>query len=125
MGIWSITYPSESHLRESLRARGVLEPRRVPEVVEHTDLLPTVADLVGATSALVGQAAPAQGRSLLHGNPENTSGVRSSRGSKSADRKGTKLIHRSIGADELYHLPSDPDENKNLIDRNARRASAM
>jgi arylsulfatase A-like enzyme len=116
-------------------------------VVEHTDLLPTVADFVGATSALAAQAAPVQGRSLLpvlrgeRADPKRAALVQRRSyvapppgrelveyelGEKFAlIEKEWKLIHRTIGVDELYHQPSDPYEDKNLIDRYAQRASAM
>jgi arylsulfatase A-like enzyme len=41
-----------------------LAPRRVPEIVEHVDLLPTIASLTGTANRLSEQFLPIQGRSL-------------------------------------------------------------
>jgi arylsulfatase A-like enzyme len=126
---------------------GWLEPRRVSNVVEHTDIVPTVAELVGATADLQAQAAPVQGHSLMPllrgepGDPQRRALVQ--RRSYLTPPPGShpveyelgdkfalvgeewKYIHRTIGVDELYHLPSDPYEDQNLISRFATRAESM
>lgn len=101
-----------------------LGPRRVSELVEHVDLLPTIASLVGHADALASQLRPVQGRSLapiLDGEPLAPSeraafvqrqpfkpaygqGAKPSRGYELGDKFALvegrwKYIYRTIGGD--------------------------
>jgi len=141
-------FQEQIHVPLIVRASaGLFAPRRVTGVVEHTDLLPTVAELVGASDDLKGQEAPVQGRSLVPllrgepGDPERAALVqRRSYHEPNATAllaeyelgeklalvgEEWKLIHRTIGGDALYHLASDPNEDRNLIDELPARAAAM
>jgi arylsulfatase A-like enzyme len=115
------------------------EPRRIPDLVEHVDLLPTIASLVGHSDALAAQPRPIQGRSLapvLDGDPlaetERAAFIQRrsyevSDAPYAQHRRGYELgnkyalveerwkyIYRTIGADELYDLSSDPNEMLSL-----------
>jgi arylsulfatase A-like enzyme len=116
-----------------------LGPRRVAELVEHVDLLPTIASLVGHSDALAAQLPPVQGRSLapvLDGEPLAPSeraafaqrqpfkpsdgpGAKESRGYELGNKYALvegrwKYIYRTIGGDELYDLSADPNEMRSL-----------
>ena len=111
-----------------------LRTRRVSAIVEHVDLMPTLAGYFGVGKATTAGGEPLPGRSLapyLAGRePEGprTAFVqrRSYRDAQSANRgfePGEKLglveprwkyIYRSVGPDELYDLQEDPYETENL-----------
>jgi arylsulfatase len=126
-------------------------PRRVDALVEHVDLLPTVASLVGRGDALAAQEPPFQGRSLvplLTGEPSSAFPERlvfvQRRSYEEADRRSPlvaldferdskfavverrwKYIHRTVGSDELYDLRADPYETRNLVGRHPELAERM
>jgi arylsulfatase len=126
-------------------------PRRVDALVEHVDLLPTVASLVGRGDVRAPRAQPFQGRSLaplLTGEPPGVFPERLAfiqrRSYEEADRRSPlvaldfergskyavvgrrwKYIHRTVGGDELYDLRADPYETLNLVDRHAELAETL
>jgi arylsulfatase A-like enzyme len=128
-----------------------LAPRRIDTLVEHVDLLPTLADLVGRGADLGARMPPIQGHSLvplLTGKPsaawpersalvQRRSYAEEDRLSPLVDRdfelgskfalveRRWKYIHRSHGDDELYDLSADPFETRNLVAREAARAAEM
>jgi arylsulfatase A-like enzyme len=109
----------------------------VNEIVEHVDLLPTVAELVGAT---IEQITPIQGRSLvpyLNGgrlsDPKQYAFAERSRYAEANERQRKRANYESgsrhalqdlrfkyqlftEGRDEFYDLEADPNELNNLID---------
>jgi arylsulfatase A-like enzyme len=129
----------------------VVVPRRIDAIVEHVDLLPTIASFAGRGDALRAQAQPIQGRSLvplLAGEPPGDLPERSAfiqrRIYEEEDRRSPlvaldfepgakfalverrwKYIHRSIGDDELYDLSADPFETRNLAQRRPELAEGM
>lgn len=123
---------------------GAIRGRQVEAVVEHTDLLPTVAELVGAT--IPKQVLPLQGTSLVallsgegrasssrlafaqrrHYDPENRPKEIVPEETNYEDGetyalqdRNYKYIHHTAGAGELYDLRSDPYETQNLLGRRA------
>jgi arylsulfatase A-like enzyme len=127
-----------------------LEPRRVPGLVEHVDLLPTIASLVGDPDALAAQPRPVQGRSLapvLYGHPldpteraafvqrrsfevSDAPHARRRRGYELGSKYALvgprwKYIYRTIGGDELYDLSADPYETQDLAARHPEQRAQM
>jgi arylsulfatase A-like enzyme len=126
-------------------------PRRVDALVEHVDLLPTVASLVGRGDEVANREPPLQGRSLvslLTGEPSSVFPERlvfaQRRIYEEADRRSAlvaleferdnkfaivdrrwKYIHRTVGDDELYDLRADPYETRNLVGDRPELAETM
>jgi arylsulfatase A-like enzyme len=124
-------------------------PRRIPAIVEHVDLLPTLAELAGLREEPKAADGRRRGRSLvplLRG--EETSGFRGhgafaqrrafepqdpSRPNPSFElgekyawvEERWKLIHRTIGRDQLYDLQTDPYETRNLAAEQPEQAAAL
>ena len=119
-----------------------LRRRRVSAIVEHIDLLPTLAGFFGVGEATASGGEPLLGRSLarfLLGDPPETpraafvqrrsfrNASSKSRGFEPGEKFGLveskwKYIYRSVGPDELYNLREDPYETNNLArTREARR----
>ena len=127
-----------------------LPARRVSDLVEQIDVLPTLAALAGIDASVLASLGPLQGRSLLpllegrdSGDAARAAFVQR-RSYTNADRSfkmaaadfelGSKYgwigprwkyIHRTIGADELYDLASDPYETRNLLQSNADEAARL
>jgi arylsulfatase A-like enzyme len=126
-------------------------PRRVDRIVEHVDLLPTLAELVGRSADLADRVPPIQGHSLvsiLTGQAPGALRERSAfvqrRSYAEEDRRSPlvdrdfeagskfalverrwKYIHRTEGEDELYDLAADPFETRDLVEREPERAAEM
>ncbi|MFP8880964.1 MAG: sulfatase [Myxococcota bacterium] len=139
--------------------------RRIKEIVQHVDLLPTILDLASmpsrspaAPNARSAHTAPRTGRSLaglLQGapwpdldtrgafvqrrsfDPNPAADARASRGEIRPDNRYEsgetyawiegrwKLIHRTIGRDELFDLEADPYEMRNLAGDQSERLRQM
>lgn len=128
-------------------ADGTVPPRSIDDqVVEHVDVLPTLAELVGGD--LTAQVAPVRGRSLtplLRGDPAARSRTlafaqRSEYAAPSRNRRqegnyepGSRYALQSLeykyllfteGEDEFYDLAADPYELENLIDSAEHRSES-
>ena len=126
-----------------------LASRRVSDVVEQVDIMPTLAAFAGIDASALASLGPLQGRSLL---PllEGRAGIDpraafvQRRSYTNSDRAFTlaaadfelgskygwigprwKYIHRTIGADELYDLAGDPYETRNLVQSHAGEAERL
>ncbi len=127
-----------------------LEPRRVAAIVEHVDLLPTLAELTGGPpppdAALEGRSlapllrgeddgAPADRAAFVQRRafalPDRPSDqARGFRGFELGEKfalveRRWKYLHRSIGSDELYDLAADPYETRNLAGAKPEEAARM
>ncbi len=111
------------------------ENKKINDPVQLTDIFPTIIDILNLDSS----AFPSQGRSLLHETspdrsvfveyyyPEqvlstfddqerlNPNLEKFKRIQRAVIRSDWKLLFRSDGDHELYHLKNDPDESENLI----------
>jgi choline-sulfatase len=109
-----------------VHAPGRFAPHRVAESASLLDVLPTLAELANGGSA-PDYAAPIGGRSLLDalqgrgGAPGEVSGEYLAEGAIAPLvmlRRGRhKFVHSPVDPDQLYDLPSDPDEQINLAGR--------
>jgi arylsulfatase A-like enzyme len=122
---------------------GAFQGRRVHDVVELVDVLPTIADLIGASTKE--QVLPVQGTSLLRllrpageafpakyaflerrqqgrlRPPEE----RPAHGEYGLQDRSYKYIHRVDGEDELYDSRTDPYEMENLVGRGGPEEGAL
>jgi len=98
-----------------LRRPPVLPAERIDTPVSLADLAPTILDLVDGDR-------PTSGRSLLSGTDDGARWLLSELGPvKSVQRDGWKLIlDIEAGKSELYHLPTDPEETKDLATMNPK-----
>jgi arylsulfatase A-like enzyme len=114
---------------------GSLAPRRVPALVQHVDLLPTLAELLGVT--LTSAQPEVAGRSLvplLRGAAAETSVRFAFAEKKRADEESdvgelfalqdlqNKLIQRPDGQEEFFRLGDDPKELESLAAEEPARA---
>lgn len=122
-------------------------PLRVPHLVSLTDVLPTLLDILKIDSI---ERQQIDGRSLLpfNGHPYHphifsefdrptwmlknltarfpgTDFSHLDRGLKCIRTSEYKLIVGSDGREELYHLPSDPGESKNVVSDQVHEANAL
>jgi len=131
---------------------GDFAPARVDAVVEHVDLLPTVAALAGVPPASLAREPRMQGRSLwpllrgggTHGADDERAAFAQRRHYAAADRRSPlvrrdfevgrkfawiepryKLIHRSTGEVELFDLERDPYETHDLSVLEPERVASM
>lgn len=122
---------------------GAFQGRRVESVVELVDVLPTIAELLDASTK--GQVLPVQGTSLLRllipGNgafPEKHAFLQRRQGGRlrppeesladaqyGLQGRTHKYIHRVGGEDELYDSSKDPYEVDNLAGRGSPVEGAM
>ena len=129
-------YNAQLHVPLLLWFSDVRQPIEVMQIVEHVDLLPTVAELVGVTTE---QIMPVQGRSLvpyLNGghpsDPKRFTFAERSRYAEASKRRrekgnyepGSRYALQDLrfkyqlfteGEDEFYDLEADPYEMNNLI----------
>jgi arylsulfatase A-like enzyme len=130
-------YNAQLHVPLMIWRSGNQQPVEVNEIVEHVDLLPTIADLTGATLA---QIMPIQGRSLVpyldgghRPDPKQYAFAERSRYAEATERQrkrgnyepGSRYALQDSrfkyqlfteGEDEFYDLEVDPYEMNNLID---------
>ncbi len=125
---------------------GAFPPQRVSAVVEHVDLLPTLAELIdlgpspapvrgrsllpllrgGGVAEFAEGSALAQRRSYEAPAPERPPGADYELGEKYAlVGPRWKLIHRTLGGDELYDLRRDPLETRNRAAAEPARVAAL
>ncbi|OPZ20273.1 MAG: Arylsulfatase [candidate division BRC1 bacterium ADurb.BinA364] len=125
-------YEVIAHVPLLIRMPGQTESRRVKELTQHCDLMPTLLDFASVTPrkaldgislrpALEGKPLPSRPYVFTRGNDGLT--VTSEEWSLVYPPSGQQ--DRASSVPELFHLPSDPTQTKNVLSENLEQARAM